>query len=93
MVKVGWYRFGGLKHFIDSGYCRVSGDPGFAWMAFPVKLRVVPGDVAGWPWSWVPHGVCTGVPRSRQPTIQALSNYIPLFESVITGSVDSLLSN
>ena len=31
------------------GFETLSGDPGFAWMAFPVKLRVVPGDVAGWP--------------------------------------------
>ena len=34
---------------IDFGDETLSGDPGFAWMAFPVKLRVVPGDVAGWP--------------------------------------------
>ena len=60
-------RFGLRGRYISSipGIAAFSGDPGFAWIAFPVKLRVGSSGVVGWPWSWVPHSVSTGVPRSR----------------------------
>ena len=63
-VKVGRFRFwvGYLSSVLVIR--SVSGDPGFAWMAFPVKFRGV-SSVGSWPWSCVPHGVSTGVPRSR----------------------------
>ena len=70
-------RFGLRGRYISSipGIAAFSGDPGFAWIAFPVKLRVGSSGVVGWPWSWVPHSVSTGVPRSRHTNpFRALSN-------------------
>ena len=49
-----WYRgqgFGLRGRYISSipGIAAFSGDPGFAWIAFPVKLRVGSSGVVGWP--------------------------------------------
>ena len=44
-------RFGLRGRYISSipGIAAFSGDPGFAWMAIPVKLRVGSSGVVGWP--------------------------------------------